>query len=203
MEEQSGDRDEEVYDFVPETPKPVVRRHGPVVNRPGEVLSYRTAPPSEAGKTDPQAVRDLYLPLWLLGGSIVVEVGASLFRAQDVRLALIGVGVQMILGTALMLVGVLVAVRFRGIEMGTWGPALLKLAAISIAPTAAVTLFDPILSHIPLGWLLGLIAEFIFYFALLGALFDLDQSDTWYLVMVIFIIRVAVFFAILSFILRH
>jgi hypothetical protein len=49
-----------------------------------------------------------------------------------------------------------------------------------------------------LGGLLGLAGNFVLYFALLGALFDLEESDTWYCVWVIFLVRLAVYFAILS-----
>jgi hypothetical protein len=42
--------------------------------------------------------------------------------------------------------------------------------------------------------LIGLAGQFVLYFALLGALFDLDESDTWYCMMVIFLIRLLVYF---------
>jgi hypothetical protein len=47
--------------------------------------------------------------------------------------------------------------------------------------------------------LLGWAGEFVLYFALLGALFDLDQGDTWYCVLVIFLVRVAVFFTMVAY----
>ena len=54
------------------------------------------------------------------------------------------------------------------------------------------------LRFIPFGGLFGWIGEFILYFALLGALFDLDESDTWYFVWVVFLVKVAVVLAIVA-----
>src|SRR5436305_1128350 len=81
-------------------------------------------------------------------------------------------------------VGLLLAAKRRGFAVARLHVAIFKLTAVSLAPTALVSLFSPMLDHIPLGGLLGWICSFIFYFALLGVLFDLDESDTWYCVFV-------------------
>lgn len=52
------------------------------------------------------------------------------------------------------------------------------------------------LQFVPFGWLIVWVLVFCFYFALIGAFFDLDQSDTWYCVMIIFLIRLAVALAV-------
>jgi hypothetical protein len=44
----------------------------------------------------------------------------------------------------------------------------------------------------------GWVAEFVLYFALLGVLFELDESDTWYCVCVIFLVRLAAYFLLLA-----
>ena len=72
-----------------------------------------------------------------------------------------------------------------------------RLAAISVAPAAAADLLAPMFALIPLGGLVLLVAQFAVYFALIGALFDLDQNDTWYCVCVIFLVRLAVFFTLM------
>ena len=76
--------------------------------------------------------------------------------------------------------------NLRQFKLGSFGSAILKLAAISVAPSAVISLFAPILMFIPFGGLAGLAAEFILYFALLGMFFDLDESDTWFCVWTIF-----------------
>jgi hypothetical protein len=67
-----------------------------------------------------------------------------------------------------------------------------------VAPSAVVRLASPVLDFVPLGSLVGWIGEFVLYFALLGVLFDLDESDTWYCVCVIFLVRLAVYFMLLA-----
>jgi hypothetical protein len=129
---------------------------------------------------------------------VAVEVGAALLRGP-VPAALFAVGINLIAGTAVMLAGIVLAARWRGIDLGGFWTAAFKLAAVAVAPSAAVTLVTPVLRVIPLGVLLGWAGEFVLYFALLGALFDLDQGDTWYCVLVIFLVRVAVFFAMVAY----
>jgi hypothetical protein len=55
----------------------------------------------------------------------------------------------------------------------------------------------PIALFIPFGGIAVLIVNFILYFALLGMFFDLDESDTWYCVSVIFLVNLAVHFAMM------
>ena len=139
------------------------------------------------------------MPMWLLCGGIVIETAAAFLRRDNTQVALAQLGIGLILGTVLMLVGVLIAARVRQIDLGNFWTAAFKLAAIAIAPGAVVTLLSPALDRIPLvGGLIGWAGEFVLYFALLGALFDLDESDTWYCIMVIFLVRLAVFFSLLG-----
>jgi hypothetical protein len=165
---------------------------------PAMTLPYRTPKDDALGKSDPETIKNLYMPLWLLGGGVVINVVAALFRERgNLSAALITVGIQMTFGTVLMTLGLLLAAKPRGIALGRLPIALLKIAAISVAPAALVALFSPVLDHIPLGGLVGWLGEFVFYFALLGVFFDLDQSDTWYCVFVIFVIHVAVYFLLM------
>src|SRR5207249_2030428 len=82
----------------------------------------------------------------------------------------------------------------RAIALGPFWVAVFKLAAVSVAPGATVALLTPALNFIPLGAILGWIGEFALYFALLGVFFDLDESDTWYCVCVIFLLNLGVYF---------
>jgi hypothetical protein len=98
--------------------------------------------------------------------------------------------VDLTVGTAVMLLAMLIAAKIRGIDLGRLGVAAYKLAAISIAPAAAVQFLSPITTFIPFGGIIGLVVQFVLFFALLGALFDLDESDTWYCVWTMFFTRV-------------
>lgn len=195
-----GEGAADAYELAPEPAGASTRATLPVSTggREPRALSYR-APKDEApGRAEPETIRDLYLPLWLLGGGVLVEVIAAVIRERQFAAALIHVGVELSVGTTLMLAGILLAAWLRNIDLGRSWVAVFKLAAISVAPAAAVSLVTPLLNFIPLGGLIGWAGAFVFYFALLGALFDLDQSDTWYCVCVIFLVRLAVYFLLLG-----
>jgi hypothetical protein len=198
METPTGD----VYDLAPDpTTAASPRRKGPVP----VALTYRPAAPpapADANKADPETIRSLYMPLWLLGSGIVVEVTAALMRERNWAYGLTIVGVQVIAGTAVLLMGVLLAARLRRVALGSLPVAAMKLSAVMMAPAAVFTLLSAFLGDGLLGVLVGFAASFVLYFALLGAFFDLDESDTWYFVWVIFLVRLAVYFALAYGVLR-
>jgi hypothetical protein len=168
----------------------------PALEEPPE-LAYR-APQDDKTPADVETIKNLWMPLWLLGAGVAIEVVGAFVKARDIRIALADIGFNIIAGTAFMLVGVWLAARWREINLGDIRTAAFKLAAISVAPHAAVTLLSPVLDHVIFGSLIGFAVMFVAYFALLGALFDLDQSDTWYCICVIILVRLAVYFGLLA-----
>lgn len=179
------------YDLVSTTASPVAAHQNPTSTPP--VLNYGGRIPGQALRADEHTVKNFYMPLWLLGAGAAVEVIGMLIRREGLFLAMIHLGVEIGAGTVLMFLGILLTAKLRGIALGPVHLTLFKLAAISVAPDAALTILTPALMLIPLGFLIGLVGEFVFYFALLGALFDLDEGDTWFCVWVIFLIRVVVY----------
>jgi hypothetical protein len=189
--------DDDPYEFAPEPPQVVAARRMKCQPGPGKLiqLDYRGAKKEGPASTDTDKIKNVQLPLWLLGGGVFVEVVAAfIWNHRGPEAALVGVGIDLVVGTSVMLAGILVAAKLRKIDLGNFGQAVCKLAAISIAPAAVMEFVSPILSFIPLGFIIGLVVEFVLYFALLGALFDLDESDTWFCVWVIFLVRVVVYF---------
>jgi hypothetical protein len=189
------------YDLAEEPAKPAPPRLPP--REPPPTLGYRGPVRDEAhsasrdsGAVADQAVVNLHLPLWLLVGGIVVEVIALWWGWTTFRAAMTAVGLNLIVGTIFMLVGVLIAARIRQIRLGDFWTVVLKLAAISVATDATVTLMLPVISVLPLGGLIGLGILFVVYFVLLGSLFDLDQSDTWYFIMVLVLLWLILYFAL-------
>jgi hypothetical protein len=181
-------------ELIPETDSPAATA--------APLLAYR-APKDEVVPTnDPEQIKDLYMPLWLLGGGVAVEIAGVFFKSRSIQLGLAEIGFNLVFATPLMLMGMIMAAKARQIDLGrnVW-VICLKLCAIVVAPSALVTLLSPILDRIPLlGGLVGLVVMFCFYFALIGALFDLDQSDTWFCVCVIFLVRLFVYFVMIYFI---
>ena len=194
--------DEAMYDFAPESVKPKEAER-PVVRaaiKPSvPTLDYRTpakgAAAASGGLVDTETLKKRHIPLWLLGGGAAIElISEFVFGHNDFATAMNHIVGQIVVGTILMMVGVFLAAKFRGIQIGSFSSAALKLAAISVAPSAVGDLLMPIAGLVPLlGGLVVLIVQFILYFALLGALFDLEESDTWWCVWVIFLINLGVF----------
>lgn len=179
-------------------PRPALPESDVAEHRPA-VLSYqdqRTAK-SESRAHDtyfPDRIIDLQLPLVLVVAGIAIEfVAAWLSRSGGAARALSDVGLRLVVGTILMLIAILITARLRGIRIGRFWTAVLKLSAVAIAPSAAITVLQGLLSIVPLGWIVAWGLGFCFYFALLGVFFDLDQDDTWYCLAIIFILNVAVF----------
>jgi hypothetical protein len=209
--------DDGEYDLTPQTPKVAPR---PIhAAAPVAVIPYRgpekavpsTARPSahRSSPEDTEAIVNFTAPLWLLVGGIVVEIIAGFFLGQRTfEDALILIGLKLIGGTLLMLIGVWIAAAARGVKLGPLPTAMFKLAAISIAPSALGDLLLPFsriipsigigMIGIPLGPLLLGVAVFGFYFALLGMFFDLDESDTWYFVWVIFLVKIPIYLIALN-----
>lgn len=191
------------YDLAPPTASlsPALPRRGGAATPSSSApvtLSYHTRKDDAAAPAEPEAIKNFYMPAWLLCGGIVIETVAAYLGRGSAQHALMRLGVGLVAGTVLMLVGVLIAARVRQLDLGNFWTAVFKLAAIAIAPGAVVTLLSPFLNHIPFGGLIGWIGEFVLYFALIGALFDLDQDDTWYCVVVIFLVQLGVYFALLG-----
>ncbi|HEX3356671.1 MAG TPA: hypothetical protein VHS31_06775 [Tepidisphaeraceae bacterium] len=197
-EPSSGQSADGLYELAPgATPAPVAAV-APVA------IPYRSAKhdPDVVQQYFPNPTIDLHAPLWLIGGAVVVQVIAALLfsRRPDVSaiMALVEVGSEMIGGTIIMLVGILLAAKFRGIQFGPFWAAVLKLSAIAVAPSAVMTMIGPIFMFIPFGGLLVWLVGFVAYFALLGTLFEMDQDDTWYCVLVIFVLKIGFYFILLA-----
>lgn len=197
--------EDDLYSFAePEPPKPTPRPIAqPVVTASvgsAPVVNYR-APGTTTDRFSPEKLRDLHAPLVLIGIGVFVQWVAAWLRSSHTRTALSGtliyVTVEMVISTAFMLIAVFIAARLRQIQLGKFWSAILKLAAVSVAPSAIVKLLYPFLLLIPFfGWLVGDIIEFCLFFALLGYFFDMDESDTWFCVIVMIIVSITITLAL-------
>jgi hypothetical protein len=209
---QSPPLEEELYSVAPAplpsaqlaTAKPAAPAEAQPVKsaRRGRVLAYQGKSDSDAVDAYfPEKIKDLYMPLVLLCAGILVQFVAGWWAGARWGIgpshAMTQVGVEMVLGTILMLAAIFIAAKRRGFTFGPFWGAVLKLSAVSIAPSALMTLLDIFLRIVPLGGLITWVLGFCFYFALIGAFFDLDQSDTWYCVCVIFLVKLMVALGVL------
>ena len=173
-------------------------------------LGYQT--PAAPAPADPETIKSFWMPLWLLAGGVVIETAAAFVKGPNLQASLTILTVGLVARTALMLVGMLIAAKVRGFGLGPIRTAVFKLAATAVGPAAVATLVTPVLYYatlgvalplpliggVSLGGLIAMAIQFVLYFALLGALFDLDESDTWYCIGVIFLIHLVVYFALVA-----
>jgi hypothetical protein len=202
-------RGEDLYDLVPEAPrakqvgaaKPIAAAKQAINPPPAKpICSYRGTPHGEkVGKADldVEKLKKQTAPLWMLAGGLTVEAIVTWLHARtNPAEALVYLFVGVGLGTLLMMAGVWITAWVREIDIGSFGSAMLRLAAIVIAPAALADVLNPLVGFIPFVGLGLFIIEFMLYFALLGMFFDLDDSDTWYCVGVIFVINLGVYFGV-------
>jgi hypothetical protein len=197
--------DEPLYDLVDTSENsadPIPNAQPSSANPTAHPLSYRSAPNVASPDHNlPDKVRDVQAPLALLTAGIFIQCVSALLESRhgivptSAFAALAWVGLELMLNTIVMVPAVFIAARFRAIDFGRFPTALLKLAAIAIAPGAFGTFIYFFIQVVPFSGLIAAALTFVFYFTLIGFLFDLDQSDTWYCVCVIFILNLAIYFA--------
>jgi hypothetical protein len=159
------------------------------------VLPYRSHKAEEKASGEPNQLMDLWAPLFLIVAAIAGQALAAFIKTRgnpaSLSTAMTAVTIDMAFGTAFMMLGMWLAAKSRKIDLGGIATAIFKLAAIAVAPSAAIELLSIPLKIIPLfGWLFAWVIGFMLYFALIGTLFDLDQDDTWYCVKVIFFVKI-------------
>jgi hypothetical protein len=196
--------EDDLYEFAESAPLPVEKitasPSSPQHVLPIEYHQPKTGRAVESDDYFPDRAKDLYFPLALIGGGLIIQFTyAAFFSPQTViggsLRAMLEVGRDMVLSTVLMLVAILIVARVRKINIGQLPVAMMKLCAVAIAPGAVALLLAPLAMFIPLIGGLGIwAAQFILFFALLGALFDLDESDTWYCVCIMFLVNLAFYF---------
>lgn len=157
---------------------------------PANILQYAAKPQSPTGQLDTDKLKNIQAPIALTAAGLVVLCISAWWHGGTAALTVLGI--ELIVSTTLMLAAVFIVARQRSIQVGPMPTAILKLLAISIAPAAVMSILALALQFIPLGWVANGVIGFCLYFALLGLFFDLDQEDTWYCVMIIFLVNVAV-----------
>ena len=180
----------------PPRPRAAAAQAATVEAPPVQKVSVRRvqSPDARPKLIEPGIIRDLYMPLALLGGGIAVELIAVALTSKVGYLnGLIALGEDLGVQVALMLVSILAAAKVRHFTLGSFPAAVLKVLAIAVSVPAAITFVSPILNHACMGYLVGWLGSVVMYFTLLGALFDLNEPDVFDCMGVIFFVYVAMF----------
>lgn len=147
----------------------------------------------EEQQKKPNPYLDLQLPLILVGIGLMLAFGQASLDSHrhhgSLFWTLFGVTFGLIVGVILNVIALVVAAKFTGIYFGRIPTAILKIAAVYIAPTTLAGVLTAALGgdtpYAILGW--GVSA--VLYWALLAYLFRLDGSQTMACVVCISILR--------------
>ncbi len=132
------------------------------------------------------ALKERQAPYAMLATGIAIVLAWELYRSRSVvnTIAVLGLmAIFIIAGVALMLLGCFITARLIGAKFGDLGPALLKLAAIFVFPSAIGWLLAPYSAP----WATALATAL--YFALLLWLFDLEVYEAAIFSLVMIAIR--------------
>lgn len=128
---------------------------------------------------------EVKVPLAILAASLLVFMFAGFAEggAEGAGAVLRAVGVMLSFNLVFGVIGLYLAAAVLGIDFGNLFTAVLKLAAILCAPTAAAVLIP-----VPI---VGLIAAIVLYWWLLSWLFELSGRDLVISVVILFLVRLA------------
>jgi len=149
----------------------------------------------EGDPTTPDPKRDFQVPVALIVLGFLftgADFAYTMHAHPGVAMAagMFAAGVKLVLGMVLMLAGALAAAKFGGINFGPLGPALLKLAGICLAPSAAGDLVTTLLGGDMAVAQLGWVVRIVLYWALISYLFRLDGGQTAVVVGTLTIVKI-------------
>jgi hypothetical protein len=152
--------------------------------------------PSARFKPDP--VRDLHAPMALLVAGIVVTFICFNTGGSAIGSVVAGIATMFKVGISaiIFLIGGLIAARMSGITLGPLGPALLKLAGVSVFPAAVADLVTTMLGGDMAVACLGNGVGILTCWALVSYLFRLDFANTLRVVSAVACVKIVLMFVL-------
>jgi hypothetical protein len=154
----------------------------------GGKVAAKTVGKDEVGDAN---LIEYYVPIGLIAFGLFVAI------LQQMRFTTspVGIGIAMgmvivatVVDLVLMLGACLIAVKLIDASFGSPGPALLKLAAISLTP-GAVAATVTFLFQGSVGGFVGWAVALVLYYILFSYLFDLDGSEVMILTFIVWAVR--------------
>ena len=135
---------------------------------------------------------DLWLPMILIGVGLAVRFIEQLSFAANPTEGVIGaaiaIGVELAINIPILLVGMILAVKLLDVAFGPLGPALYKMVAVVIGPTALGAIIAYLIGGI-MGAFVGWFVTFGAYWTLLSVLFDLEGLEALYLIAILWVLN--------------
>jgi hypothetical protein len=156
------------------------------------VLPYRgmvRRRPEETAELAKHQVREFILPSGLIAvGLLLTFVEARLFLGNWNPIALVAyVGITTVINLAMIFAALLLTARLLDLGLGEIGPALLKIAAVAILPSAVGGIIREGLS--PFGGYLAFGVTIVAYWFLLWLHFEMDFQEMTICTAIIWVIR--------------
>lgn len=209
--EMSAPVEDDLYDIV-EEPKPAIPVAKPAprvaitnsaasaaaakLSNP-KVLNYKSGPTARQRERATQSVftdmtRDVYVPTGLIAVSFVAFVVFTLFfedaGAAGVAIYTAAMGAVFFVKTLLMIGAAFILAPILGVSFGPLWTAILKLAAVAMAPDILATIISDSIGAPGAGLLANSIA-LAFYWFLISYLFQLEAAEAWYVVIGFAVLR--------------
>jgi hypothetical protein len=150
---------------------------------------------------------DLWLPISLIVIGVMFHFAQEMYFSDDpiegMTQAVSKVGILLVGKMILIALGCLIAIKILDIAFGSPGPAVLKLAAIALAPGALGGILTYVMGGGFVAVIAGAVLSIIIYWALFKVLFDLDFGEIMALVTIIWLINQWVLFFVLGFFLSR
>ena len=168
--------------------------------RAAPVLGYRQGPTrretkraSEQFSTMHDMTRDVYVPTGLIVGAFLAYFAWLMFHGTATSGASLGFyGAIMVVifaaKTVCMIAGAFVVASLASVSFGPFWTAILKLAAVAIAPDIFATIVEEAIGSPGAGLLAGSLA-LGFYWFLISYLFSMDANEAWIVVVLFGVLR--------------
>jgi hypothetical protein len=133
--------------------------------------------------------KDLYLPigLFVLGVLFTCLEARFSLHIRDVGVVLAYAGIMTAINLVLVFTGIMIATKLMDLGLGPVGPALIKIAAISVLPGAVANLIG---AAIPIGGgYIGWFISLLIIYGMFMGLLELDFQETMICTAIIWVIR--------------
>lgn len=194
-----GQPEGDLYDLAPVPVEPI-RAARPVdgYDESSPVLGYqRPIEPevderySEANPLVVSVSKDLVAPIILIVLGTIAQFAAGLHFGGSPGRAAAMVGFDFVMDVGVMLVGIVMAANMLSVSFGSTPTAILKLGAIALAPGGVTSLILWGLGFGTAPHVFAWVVSLGFAVSLFWSLFDLDPSEVWTTVVIVYGIRMA------------
>jgi hypothetical protein len=188
---------------MPEVPTPGDDR---VLDAQTEAELRETGAYGEEDAAKPDLRRDYHVPLAMLAiGVIVTFIDLNVGGAFGAVVAAVGTVIKLVVWSAIFTAGAMLAVWLAGINLGPVWPGALKLAAVSVGPSALGDLVTHLLGGDMAVGIIGGTLGVVVCWAMMSYLFRLDGGQTMTVVgaivgvkMVLMLVLGGLFMAVLA-----